>query len=137
MPQPNPLQLLQELGRSSAGFPDQLTEILLREDWMVRVQDLPRNDLEALVEYLDNVCVRIAFTQSSLSSIVGPQHSQPHQPRLLSLFVQTPGDLWCPQAIANISHALVPSFESEPQTGHIRNLGRYTRGVFQGFEGLR
>jgi len=113
MPQPNPLQLLRDLDRSSAGFPDRLTDVLLREDWMAQVRGLPRNDLEGLVEYLDSVCVWIAFTQPSLSSIVGPQHSQPHRSRLLSLFVQTSKDLWCPQAIANISHALARSFWCE------------------------
>ena len=86
MPSPNPLQRLQGLDRSSPEFPNRLTDIL-GEDWMNHAQNLSPNDLEEFVEYLDSVCVWVAFTHPLLNNIVDPQRPQPHQPRLLSLFV--------------------------------------------------
>ena len=86
MPPPNPLQQLQGLDRSSPEFPNRLADIL-GEDWMNHAQNLSPNDLEEFVEYLDSVCVRVTLTHPLLNGIVGPQRPQPHQPRLLSLFV--------------------------------------------------
>jgi len=80
----SPLQRLRDLDKSSAGFPDQLTDLLLMEGWMDQAQT---DDLRGLVEYLDSVRLRIAFARSLLNDIVGPRQPRPHKSRLLSLFV--------------------------------------------------
>ena len=87
MSSPNPLQRLRDLDGSSPGFPNQLTDILLREGWANRAKDLADDDLGELVEYLDGVSVQIVSVHFLLNTIVGPQHPRLHKPRFLPLFV--------------------------------------------------
>ena len=133
----NPLQQLRGLNRSSSEFPSRLTDILM-ENWIKNHdQNLSRNDLEEFVEYLDSVRVRIPFTHPLLNSLVGPQRPQPHQPRLLPLFVRTQQDLWYPRGLTNITHTLAHPFGCRQLSGRRWRSGRYTQGDPRRFRHLR
>ena len=136
MPSPDPLKRLRGLDRSSAGFPDNLTNILLTEGWMDQAQNPSPEVLRELVEYLDKVCVLIAFSRSVLISIKAPRFSRPHQSCFLSLFVRTSKNLWCPQDLANVARTLPPSFGGERRSGRLWNFGQYTQRDPQQFGGL-
>jgi hypothetical protein len=69
----NPLRRLRDLDRSSSEFPNQLIDILLREDCTNQAQALPSDDLGEFVECLDRVCMQIAFTHPPLNYTVGPR----------------------------------------------------------------
>jgi len=75
MSSPDPLQQLRDLDRTSAEFPDNLTNILLTEGWVGQTQTLSPKGLSELLEYLDKVCVQVAFSRSLLISIEGPRLS--------------------------------------------------------------
>ena len=62
IPSPNPLQRLYDLDRSSSEFPNQLTDILLGEDYVNLVRHLSCEDSGPVVEHLESVGLRIAFT---------------------------------------------------------------------------
>ena len=69
MSSPDTLQGLRGLDRSSVGFSDQLIDILLMGEWADQAQNLPPKDLRELIEYLDSVRVRIAFTRLLLNGV--------------------------------------------------------------------
>ena len=48
-------QHLYELNRASTQFPEQLNELLQDEEWVERLQSLPKGELVELIGYLDNV----------------------------------------------------------------------------------
>lgn len=133
---PNPLQRLRDLDRSSTEFPDKLTGILT-EGWIDQAQNLSPEGLRELIECLDNVSVQITFTRSLLISVEDPQFPRPHQSCFLPLFVRTSKDLWCPQDLANVACTPAYSFGHERHSDRLWNLGKYTRGDSQRFEGLR
>ena len=137
MSSPDPLQRLRDLERSSVGFSDRLIDILLMGEWTDQAQNLPPNDLRELIEYLDSVRVRIAFTRLLLSGVVGPRDPRSHHSRFLSLFVRTSKDLRHLRSLTNITLTLVPSFGREQQSGHLWNFGRHTQGDPQWLGGSR
>jgi len=58
---PGVLQELDRLDRSSPQFPDQLVSLLSGRLYKYRIRWLQDEDVSWLVEYLDNVCLRIAL----------------------------------------------------------------------------
>ena len=136
MPPADRLQRLRNLDRSSPGFPHQLIDILLEEDWVNWVQDLPPDEVGEPVECLDNVCAEITFVGSSLMSTAGPQLPQPHQSLLLSLPVRTPEDLWCPRGLTNIAHTPAPSLQCERPSDCLWAFGRCAQGDTRRFSGI-
>ena len=60
------LQQLYHLNGSSSGFHDRLKDVLYGEEYRQCVQNLQRDDLVWLVNYLDNVRRRIALPCSLL-----------------------------------------------------------------------
>jgi len=137
MSSPDPLKRLRDLDRSSVGFPDNLTNVLLTRGWTDQVQKLPPEGLRELVEYLDKVCVLIGFSRSVLIGVEGPRLSRPHQSCFLSLFVRTSEDLWCPWDFANIARTLPRSFGGERRSGQLWNFGQCAQRDPQRFGGLR
>lgn len=136
MPSPEPFRRLRDLDRSSPKFPDQLTDILLGEDGVNLVQNLPYEDLGPFVEYLDSVRLWVAVTCSLLNIVVGSQRPRPYLPCLLSLLIRTPEDLWCPQGSTSITHTLRRFSEHRRATNRLWNFDRYAQGDPQSLAGL-
>jgi len=57
---------LRHLNQSSLEFPDRLTNLLHKQEHRTSVASLQGDDLAWLVEYLDNVRLRITRTDSPL-----------------------------------------------------------------------
>jgi len=57
---PGVLQEFDRLDKSSLQFPDKLVSLLSKEGYKDYIQWLRDEDVSWLVEYLDNVCLRIS-----------------------------------------------------------------------------
>jgi len=66
MPSLTPLQQLRCLDKLSPQFPDRLTSLLCEQEYVDHVTSLQDEDLSWLIEYLDDVRPRVAFTNSLL-----------------------------------------------------------------------
>ena len=65
------LQQLRLLDKSLSGFHDQLTEVLHGEGYQQRSPNLQGDDLVWLVDYLDQVCRRVAFSPPLVKAHIG------------------------------------------------------------------
>lgn len=63
------IQGLDELDRSSIGFPEQLDKLLRDKQWVESLKLLPESELGKLIDYLNNVWPILSPTGPHLSSL--------------------------------------------------------------------
>jgi len=104
---PDPLHQLRDLDGSSPQSSGQLAKFLDRKEYIKSLPNLCNEDLVWLVEYLDRVSFRIAYSLSLPTTIVGPRrYLRSCESRLPEAPARTRKDMRRSRGAADIVHAL-------------------------------
>ena len=133
------IQQLNDLGRSSPRFPDQLSALLDDEEYRNHISNLSDQDSAWLVQCLENVrappTCKSRFLKSAYA--VDSRNSRSCQPRPHEMSACTQMDLWRPEDATDILHASRRSLNHRFSPGRLWGRCQYLRREHRRSQGLR